>query len=163
MSTQAVGGIYKEATGEELRVTDSELWGKDLVVPADAEVILEGYITERQEEAGLWCDAWQNYTKPSKQNVFRVEAMTMREQPLYVSNWPGGFGADEFKRSGGSVRITEAIFSRHTGDQLSICADGDCIGEVAGPRDGSEPGGDVVLDEAEYQACGGGGRGCGSV
>jgi 2,5-furandicarboxylate decarboxylase 1 len=85
----AVGGIYKEATGEELRVTDSELWGKDLVVPADAEVILEGYITERQEEAGLWCDAWQNYTRPSKQNVFRVEAVTMREKPLYVSNWPG--------------------------------------------------------------------------
>jgi UbiD family decarboxylase len=54
---EAVGGIYKEATGEELRVTDSELWGRDLVVPADAEVILEGYITERQEEAGLWCDA----------------------------------------------------------------------------------------------------------
>jgi 2,5-furandicarboxylate decarboxylase 1 len=86
---EAVGGIYKEATGEELRVTDSELWGKDLVVPADAEVILEGYITERQEEAGLWCDAWQNYTRPSKQNVFRVEAVTMREKPLYVSNWPG--------------------------------------------------------------------------
>src|ERR1700693_1229249 len=53
------------------------------------EVILEGYITERQEEAGLWCDAWQNYTRPSKQNVFRVEAVTMRERPLYVSNWPG--------------------------------------------------------------------------
>jgi UbiD family decarboxylase len=86
---EAVGGIYKEATGEQLRVTDSELWGKDLVVPADAEMILEGYITERQEEAGLWCDAWQNYTSPSKQNVFRVEAVTMREKPLYVSNWPG--------------------------------------------------------------------------
>src|SRR5688572_31861593 len=35
--------------------------------------------------SGLWCDAWKNYTRPSKQNVFRVEAMTMREKPLYVS------------------------------------------------------------------------------
>jgi 2,5-furandicarboxylate decarboxylase 1 len=85
----AVGGIYREATGEELRVTDSEVWGEAMVVPADAEVILEGTITERQEEAGLWCDAWQNYTRASKQNVFRVEAVTMREKPLYVSNWPG--------------------------------------------------------------------------
>jgi UbiD family decarboxylase len=85
---EAVGGIYKEATGEELRVTDSELWGREMVVPADAEIILEGYITERQEEAGEWCDAWQNYTRPSKQNVFRVEAMTMRAKPLFVSNWP---------------------------------------------------------------------------
>jgi 2,5-furandicarboxylate decarboxylase 1 len=59
-----------------------------MVVPADAEIILEGYITERQEEAGEWCDAWQNYTRPSKQNVFRVEAMTMRAKPLFVSNWP---------------------------------------------------------------------------
>jgi 2,5-furandicarboxylate decarboxylase 1 len=86
---EAVGGIYKTATGHELRVTDSELWGKEMLVPADAEIILEGYITERQAEAGLWCDAWQNYTPPSKQNVFRVEALTMREQPLFVSNWPG--------------------------------------------------------------------------
>ena len=85
---EAVGGIYKEATGEELRVTTSELWGKEMLVPADAEIILEGYITERQEEAGLWCDAWQNYARPSKQNVFRVEALTMRKRPLYVSNWP---------------------------------------------------------------------------
>jgi len=85
----AVWGIYKEATGEELRVADSELWGKEILVPADAEVILEGYITEREEEAGLWCDAWQNYTRASKQNVFRVEAVTMLERPLYVSNWPG--------------------------------------------------------------------------
>ena len=81
---EAVGGIYQEATGEELRVTDSELWDKDLIVPADAEIILEGYITERQEEAGLWCDAWQNYTRPSKQNVFRVEAMTMRDRKSVV-------------------------------------------------------------------------------
>src|ERR1051325_526852 len=85
----AVGGIYREATGEELRARDSEVWGEAMVVPADAEVILEGTITERQEEAGLWCDAWQNYTRASKQNVFRVEAVTMREKPLYVSNWPG--------------------------------------------------------------------------
>jgi 2,5-furandicarboxylate decarboxylase 1 len=85
----AVGGIYKEATGESLRVVPSELWGTEMLVPADAEIILEGYITERQEEAGLWCDAWQNYTRLSKQNVFRVEALTMRKKPLYVSNWPG--------------------------------------------------------------------------
>jgi 2,5-furandicarboxylate decarboxylase 1 len=86
---EAVGGIYKAATGEDLRVVTSELWGKEMLVPADAEIILEGYITERQEEAGLWCDAWQNYTRASKQNVFRVEALTMRKKPLYVSNWPG--------------------------------------------------------------------------
>jgi 2,5-furandicarboxylate decarboxylase 1 len=85
----AVGGIYKAATGENLRVAPSELWGTNMLVPADAEIILEGYITERQEQAGLWCDAWQNYTRPSKQNVFRVDALTMRSKPLYVSNWPG--------------------------------------------------------------------------
>jgi UbiD family decarboxylase len=85
---EAVGGIYQAATGQELRIAPSELWGKEMLVPADAEIILEGYITERQEEAGLWCDAWQNYTRASKQNVFRVEALTMRKKPLYVSNWP---------------------------------------------------------------------------
>lgn len=84
----AVGGIYKEATGEHLRVVPSELWGKEMLVPADAEIILEGYITQRQEEAGPWCDAWQNYTRPSKQQVFQIEALTMRKRPFYVSNWP---------------------------------------------------------------------------
>ncbi len=64
-----------------------------------------------------------------------------------------GIGADEFERSGGSVRFIEAALSRDSRDQLSVCADGDRLGEAAGAWDGSEPSGDAVCDEAEYQAC----------
>src|ERR1051325_6823158 len=75
----------------------------------------------------------------------------------------GSLGADELERSGGGVRFVAAAFSGDTGDQFSVCADGDRVGEAAGAWDGSECGGDVVCDEAEYEACDCGGRGRGPV
>jgi UbiD family decarboxylase len=85
---KGVAGIYEESTGSRLRLTPSLTWGDEMLVPADAEVVAEGYIYDRKEDTGHWCDVWQNYTPPSKQNVFRVEALTMRRKPMFNSNWP---------------------------------------------------------------------------
>lgn len=78
-----VSGIVKAATGEPLRVVPSATWGKDFLIPADAEVVMEGEIDiEAMAEVGQWCDAWRFYAPPSKMNVFKVSAINMRQRPI---------------------------------------------------------------------------------
>jgi len=85
---EAVNGVYRQATGETLRVTPSELWGDEMMVPADAEIVLEGYMRDEYEEAGPWCDYWRTYLAAKKMNIFEVQAVTMRRTPIFHSIWP---------------------------------------------------------------------------
>jgi UbiD family decarboxylase len=73
----------KVATGKELRLTQSLTWGKDLLIPADAEVVFEGEIDVNETaEAGPWCDAWRFYAPKVKMPVFHLKAINMRHQPI---------------------------------------------------------------------------------
>ncbi|MBI2371721.1 MAG: UbiD family decarboxylase [Deltaproteobacteria bacterium] len=85
---EAVSGVYQACTGEPLRVAPSELWGDELLVPADAEIVLEGYMLDQYQEAGPWSDFWWSYLPPQRMNQFRVEAITMRREPIFLSVWP---------------------------------------------------------------------------
>ena len=85
---EGANGIYRRATGSTLRVTPSELWGDDLLVPADAEIVLEGYMLDEYADAGPWSDYWRAYLGPRRMNIFEVSAITMRRKPIFVSVWP---------------------------------------------------------------------------
>lgn len=84
----ATAGVYEGATGSPLRVTASATWGSELLVPADAEIVVEGYILDEYEPAGPWGDAWLNYNPRKAMNIFQVTAITMRERPLFCAVWP---------------------------------------------------------------------------
>lgn len=85
---ESVSGIVQAATQSPLRVTGSETWGDDLLVPADAEIVVEGYILDEYQPAGPWGDAWLNYNPIKDMNLFEVTAITTRRRPLFCSVWP---------------------------------------------------------------------------
>jgi len=62
-----------------------------ILVPANAEVVLEGYITRGEEaEEGPFGDHWGYYDKPRERYpVFRVERMYYRSNPIYYGTVVG--------------------------------------------------------------------------
>lgn len=99
---EGAAGIYRRATGSSLRVTASETWGEELLVPADAEIIVEGFIRDEYTEAGPWCDYWLNYAPRRAMNIFEVTAITMRERPVFNAVWPAT-EADSTIQTGAAV------------------------------------------------------------
>lgn len=82
------GGIL----GESLRITPSTTWGKELMIPADAEVVIEGYLSNTEKaEAGLWGDHFRYYTAPKFYPVMRVTAINMRHHPIFEHTWVGRY------------------------------------------------------------------------
>ncbi len=81
----AAGGVM----GEPLAITPSETWGPDLMVPAEAELILEGRIL-----AGKRCvegpfGEFTGYTGAQRLSwVVEIEAITMREAPIIIDIFP---------------------------------------------------------------------------
>jgi 2,5-furandicarboxylate decarboxylase 1 len=55
----------------------------DLEVPADAELVLEGYIAlDEMEDEGPFGDFMEFYIPTAKNHVFHITALTMRENPI---------------------------------------------------------------------------------
>jgi 2,5-furandicarboxylate decarboxylase 1 len=76
--------------GENLRVVSSEMLGEDFLVPADAEVIVEGFLhLEEKDVNGPWSDFMLYYTPQTLEPVFRATAITMRRDPILSENWTG--------------------------------------------------------------------------
>jgi len=75
---------------EPLRLTASETWGEDFLVPADAEVIIEGeippHIREKQNPFG---EVLGYYQAENKAPVIEVTAMTHRKNAIVEDFWPG--------------------------------------------------------------------------
>lgn len=73
-----------------LRMVASETWGDDFLVPADAEVVVEGEILpDRREEEGPFGE-WTGFLGPARPRpVVRVTAITHRPDPLLVTNFVG--------------------------------------------------------------------------
>ncbi|HEM61975.1 MAG TPA: UbiD family decarboxylase, partial [Chloroflexi bacterium] len=73
-----------------LRVVASETWGDDLLVPADAEMIVEGEILPHvREEEGPFGE-WTGFLGPARPRpVVRVTAITHRQDPILVTNFVG--------------------------------------------------------------------------
>jgi UbiD family decarboxylase len=71
--------------GEPLRVTPSETWGDDFLVPADAEIVLEGYIPWGKRETEGPFGEFTGYYGPQRLNpYFELTAITFRKNPIVM-------------------------------------------------------------------------------
>ena len=76
--------------GRYVRMVASETWGDDFLVPADAEVVVEGEILPHaREEEGPFGE-WTGFLGPARARpVVRVTAITHRQDPFLVTNFVG--------------------------------------------------------------------------
>jgi UbiD family decarboxylase len=63
---------------------------KDLEVPADAEIVLEGRITSRQVDEGPFLDLTETMDIVRQQPVIEIDLVTHRRDPIYHALLPGG-------------------------------------------------------------------------
>ena len=74
-----IGGI----TGQPLRLVASETWGEEILVPADAEMIVEGEILPNEREVEAPFGEFTGYYGPQRvRPVIRVTAITHRRQAI---------------------------------------------------------------------------------
>lgn len=75
---------------EPLRLTASETWGEDFLVPADAEVIIEGEVPPGVRESQNPFGEILGYYQPEmKVPVIEVTAVTYRKGGIIQDFWPG--------------------------------------------------------------------------
>ena len=85
LSEYAFAGLLR---GSKTEVTTSLL--SDLVIPARAEIVLEGHIYPDDEaDEGPFGDHTGYYNEVERFPVFTVEAMSMRDNPIYHSTYTG--------------------------------------------------------------------------
>lgn len=71
-----------------LRVTESETLGKDFLIPADAEIIVEGMLhLKKREICGPWADVMKYYSPQTLEPVFSPTAYLMRKNPICIGSW----------------------------------------------------------------------------
>jgi len=75
---------------EPLRLTPSETWGEDFLVPADSEVIIEGEIPPHvREPQNPFGEVFGYYQPVMNVPVIEVTAITFRKQAIIQDVWPG--------------------------------------------------------------------------
>ncbi|MGH7775364.1 MAG: UbiD family decarboxylase domain-containing protein [Candidatus Binatia bacterium] len=75
---------------EPLRLTPSETWGEDFLVPADAEVIIEGEVPPHvRESQNPFGEILGYYQWEMKVPVVEVTAITHRKKAIVQDFWPG--------------------------------------------------------------------------
>jgi 4-hydroxy-3-polyprenylbenzoate decarboxylase len=85
LSEYAFAGLLRGAKTEVARSLLS-----DLLIPARAEIILEGFIyADDAAEEGPFGDHTGYYNEVERFPVFTIEAMTMRKDPIYHSTYTG--------------------------------------------------------------------------
>ena len=85
LAEYAFAGLLR---GSKTEVTRSLL--SDLVIPARAEIVLEGHINPGDEaDEGPFGDHTGYYNEVERFPVFTVEAMSMRKNPIYHSTYTG--------------------------------------------------------------------------
>ncbi len=90
---EIIGGML----GEPLRLVPSETFGQDLLVPADAEIVIEGRILPKvRQTEGPIAEHTRYYKNilgkeiiPHEAPVFEVTAMTCRSDALYLDSFIG--------------------------------------------------------------------------
>lgn len=70
--------------GEPLRLTPSETWGEDFLIPADAEVVIEGEVVPNVLEPEGPFGEWPGYIGPQRQNqVINIKAINYRKDYIW--------------------------------------------------------------------------------
>src|SRR6266536_409127 len=75
---------------QPLRLTASETWGDDFLVPADADIIIEGEVLPNEREVeGPFGEFPGTYGPQRVRWVVEVKAITQRERPIYQDVFVG--------------------------------------------------------------------------
>jgi UbiD family decarboxylase len=83
---EVIGGLFQEP----VRLTSSETWGDDFLVPADAEIVIEAEILPDIREPEGPFGEWTGHTSGRGTTpVLEVKGITMRDHPILVSNFVG--------------------------------------------------------------------------
>jgi UbiD family decarboxylase len=73
-----------------LRITESETLGADFLIPADAEMVIEGLLDLKNKEiCGPWADVMRYYSPQTLEPLFTPTALLMRRNPICIGNWTG--------------------------------------------------------------------------
>ncbi|OGP29107.1 MAG: hypothetical protein A2038_05285 [Deltaproteobacteria bacterium GWA2_57_13] len=76
--------------GEALRLTASETWGEDFLVPADAEILIEGYVLPHVREVEGPFGEFTGYYGPQRlRPVIEVTAITHRRDAVFQHIFTG--------------------------------------------------------------------------
>lgn len=125
---------------EPLRLTPSVTWGEDLLVPADAEICIEGEILPNALKPEGPFGEWTGYYSGQRQGeVFRVTAVTQRAEPMLVNVYAGhrdhtppiGWEAEAYRRVKQAVprvrgvHITSSSAGMHCYVSIEKIADGE--------------------------------------
>jgi UbiD family decarboxylase len=82
---EATGGVM----GESLAITPSETWGEDFMVPAEAEVIIEGRIMPRKRCVEGPFGEFTGYSGAQRLSwVVEIDAITRRKRPTIIDIYP---------------------------------------------------------------------------
>ena len=106
--------------GEGLRLTDSETWGADFLVPADADILIEGEVVPGHREIEAPFGEWTGYYGPQRLSwVIEVKAITHRRQAIFQDVFVGHADNRIDKRARASrpgiVEIGNSIRVENTG------------------------------------------------
>jgi UbiD family decarboxylase len=103
------GGVL----GQPMRVVPSETLGEDFLVPADAEVIIEGeFITGEFDNEGPFGEWPSYYGAQLIQPIGTVTAITMRRNPIMQTVWSSYHMLEDISHSMGLQSWIKAKFPR---------------------------------------------------
>lgn len=104
-----VGGIM----GQPLRVVPSETWGDKFMVPADAEIIIEGEMIPGEYDNEGPFGEWPAYYGPQLiQPVGHIKAITMRKNPIFQAIWASHHMLEDIAHSVGLQAWIKTKFPR---------------------------------------------------
>ena len=90
LSEYAFAGLLRGSKTELAQCITKRCRANNLLVPARAEIILEGYIDPNEEaDEGPYGDHTGYYNEVERFPVFTVETMTTRKNPIYHSTYTG--------------------------------------------------------------------------
>jgi 2,5-furandicarboxylate decarboxylase 1 len=104
--------------GEPLRMVPSVTFGEELMVPADAELVLEGHILPDVKAAEGPFGEWSGYYSGQRMGeVVKLTAMTHRRDPVLRTIWSGhrehtslgGWEGEIYRRVAGAVPGVRAV------------------------------------------------------
>lgn len=82
--------VIGSVIGESLRVTPSETWGEDFMVPADAEIVIEGEILPKVREVEAPFGEYTGYYGPQRYRpVIEVKAISHRRDAIFQNIFTG--------------------------------------------------------------------------
>lgn len=121
--------VASSILGEPLRLVESETFGDQLLVPADAELVLEGYMPADEMKAEGPFGEWSGYYSGQRQGeIVRLTAITHRRDPILRTVFSGhrehtslgGWEAEIYRRAVGAVPGVRAVSMAPSGAGMHV-------------------------------------------